>query len=139
MLEGDWTVDSDNATTTFVTTPPTTIALGYGGPRVKKALLAPLALAAMLFTAAPAAAVPQPVVPPPKAPFTKVDPSLFGMDVVALADTEFLGRLGGVRIWDNGVRWDQVEKQQGVYDWDRLDRIVANAKKAEGQRHHLRA
>ena len=40
---------------------------------MRKALLAPLALAAMLFTAAPAAAVPQPVVPPPKAPFTKVD------------------------------------------------------------------
>ena len=97
---------------------------------MKKALFAPLALAAVLLTAAPAAAAPQPVVPPPKAPFVKVDPSLFGMHVAALADTDFPGRLGGVRIWDNGVRWDQVEKTQGVYDWDRLDRIVANAKRA---------
>ena len=30
VLEGDWTVDGDNATTTFVVTAPTTIALGYG-------------------------------------------------------------------------------------------------------------
>ena len=102
---------------------------------MRKPLLA--VLAAVLTTpvliagsAAPAAAVAKPVAPPPKAPWTKVEPGLFGMHVAALGDTDFPGRLGGVRIWDNGVRWDQVEKQQGQYDWDKLDRIVTNAKTA---------
>lgn len=97
---------------------------------MRRALLAALTAALVAASAAPAAAAPRPVVPPPKAPFTSVDPGLFGMHVAALADTDFPGRLGGVRIWDNGVRWDQIEQQQGQYDWSRLDRIVANAKKA---------
>lgn len=97
---------------------------------MKRLLMTLLALGMLASTAAPAAAAAKPVVPPPKAPWTTVDPSLFGMHVAELADTDFPGRLGGVRIWDNGVRWDQIEKQQGQYDWTRLDRIVANAKKA---------
>lgn len=88
------------------------------------------AVAGLFLAATPAHAAPQPVTPPPKAPWTKVDQSLFGMHVSELADTDFPGRLGGVRIWDNGVRWDQIEKTQGEYNWDRLDRIVANAQKA---------
>ncbi len=97
---------------------------------MRKLLITALTAAAVAGVAAPAAAAPKPVTPPPKAAWTTVDPGLFGMHVAALADTDFPGRLGGVRIWDNGVRWDQIEKQRGVYDWDKLDRIVANAKKA---------
>ncbi|MEI2642927.1 MAG: endo-1,4-beta-xylanase [Candidatus Nanopelagicales bacterium] len=96
---------------------------------MKRALLAVLT-AALLVPAVPATAAVGPVAPPPKAGWVKVDPSLFGMHVAQISETDFPGKLGGVRIWDNGVRWDQVEKQQGQYDWDRLDRIVANAKKA---------
>lgn len=97
---------------------------------MRRALLAVLAAAAVGTPLTPAAAAVRPVTPPPVAGWTKVDPGLFGMHVSRLADTDFPGRLGGVRIWDNGVRWDEVETQRGQYDWDRLDRIVANAKKA---------
>jgi len=86
---------------------------------------------ATLIAAAPAQAQPRPVSPPPKSSWTKVDPGLFGMHVATLsAGKEFPGELGGVRLWDSGVRWDQIEKQQGQFDWDRLDKAVATAEQA---------
>jgi hypothetical protein len=97
---------------------------------VKRFALAGLTAAAVITGALPASAAVQPISPPPKGGLTTVDPGLFGMHVSRLADTDFPGRLGGVRLWDSGVRWDQIEKQRGQYDWDRLDRAVANAKKA---------
>jgi hypothetical protein len=97
---------------------------------MRKVLLSALTAALLAAPTVPAAAAAKPVLPPPKAPWTTVDSSLFGMHVAALGETDFPGRLGGVRIWDSGVRWDQIEKQQGQYDWDKLDRIVANAQKA---------
>ena len=77
---------------------------------------------------APAQAAVKLVEPPPKAKWSKVDPSLFGMHVATVsAGRKFLGRLGGVRLWDAGVRWDQVEKQRGEFDWERLDTAVSTA------------
>ena len=32
-----------------------------------------------------------------------------------------------VRLWDAGVRWDQVEKQRGEFDWERFDTAVSTA------------
>ncbi len=95
-------------------------------------LLAATALAAAaLLSTAPAQAVPQPVTPPPKSSWSKIDRGIFGMHVSTLsAGKEFPGPLGGVRLWDTGVRWDQVEKAQGEYDWDRLDTAVATAEDA---------
>jgi len=35
-----------------------------------------------------------------------------------------------VRLWDAGVRWDQIEQEKDQYDWDRLDTAVLTAEKA---------
>ena len=40
---------------------------------------------------------------------------------------------GSVRLWDVGVRWSQVETARGVYDWTRLDELVARARAAHAQ------
>lgn len=40
---------------------------------------------------------------------------------------------GSVRLWDVGVRWEQVETARGVYDWTRLDELVAGAQAAHAQ------
>ncbi len=40
---------------------------------------------------------------------------------------------GSVRLWDVGVRWDQVETTPGHYDWTRLDGLVAGAQAAHAQ------
>ena len=93
-------------------------------------ILRTLAVAAVATTmlAAPAQAEPRPVSPPPKSSWTTVEPGLFGMHVSTLsAGKEFPGKLGGVRLWDTGVRWDQIQKTQGEYDWDRLDKAVTTA------------
>jgi hypothetical protein len=37
---------------------------------------------------------------------------------------------GSVRLWDVGVQWRDIEKTRGVYDWTRLDQIVAHAQSA---------
>jgi hypothetical protein len=37
---------------------------------------------------------------------------------------------GSVRLWDVGVRWNQVEKAPGVYHWTRLDDLVKRARAA---------
>ena len=36
---------------------------------------------------------------------------------------------GGLRLWDNGTAWSQIETTQGRYNWALLDRSVANAEK----------
>ncbi len=93
-------------------------------------ILRTLAVAALAtaIAAGPAYAAPGPVSPPPKAAWSKVDPGLFGMHVSTLsAGKQFPGRLGGVRLWDTGVRWDQIEQTQGEFDWDRLDKAVTAA------------
>lgn len=40
---------------------------------------------------------------------------------------------GSVRLWDVGVRWNQVETAQGVYDWTRLDELVGGAQAAHAE------
>lgn len=60
----------------------------------------------------------------------KVPASLFGMHDHSLTTTapDAEHRFGGVRLWDNGVRWDQINTARGVYDWTVLDQVVANAR-----------
>ena len=43
-------------------------------------------------------------------------------------------KFGAIRIWDNGVRWDEVNTAPGVYDWTLLDQVVANAEATGAQR-----
>jgi hypothetical protein len=40
---------------------------------------------------------------------------------------------GSVRLWDVGVRWEQVETARGVYDWTRLDELVRQAQAAHAR------
>jgi hypothetical protein len=40
---------------------------------------------------------------------------------------------GSVRLWDVGVRWNQVETTRGHYDWTRLDELVTDAQAAHAQ------
>jgi hypothetical protein len=35
--------------------------------------------------------------------------------------------LGGIRLWDDNVKWAQVETSNGVYDWSRLDTWMSKA------------
>jgi len=36
--------------------------------------------------------------------------------------------VGSVRLWDNGVSWREIERTAGVFDWSRLDALVAKAR-----------
>ncbi|MGC4108875.1 MAG: hypothetical protein QM747_00260 [Nocardioides sp.] len=56
----------------------------------------------------------------------KVSPRFFGIhDGSGLA----YGRIdfGSIRLWDAQVTWQDIEKSPGVYDWTRLDSLVADA------------
>ncbi len=65
----------------------------------------------------------------------KVPAGLMGMHVHSLTTTPPTAedRFGGIRIWDNGVRWDQVNTAKDVYDWTTLDQVVANARATGAQ------
>jgi hypothetical protein len=36
--------------------------------------------------------------------------------------------VGSVRLWDNGVAWNEIETAPGVFDWTRLDGLVGKAR-----------
>ncbi len=77
-----------------------------------------------------AAAAPPELPTPPKPRFTKtVQPSLFGMHVHDLSNPvpQVNQKFGAIRIWDNGVRWDEINTANNVYDFSKLDAVVANA------------
>lgn len=83
-----------------------------------------------MLTATGTAVAAPPDLPKPKSKGHKtVSYGLFGMHVHRLSTDgpQFPDRFGGIRIWDNGVRWDEVNTDKGVYDWTVLDRVVANA------------
>lgn len=60
----------------------------------------------------------------------RVTPRFFGM-----TDNEPLTwpnrPVGSIRLWDSGVTWRDIETRPGVFDWARLDAVVAKAR-AEG-------
>jgi GH35 family endo-1,4-beta-xylanase len=59
-----------------------------------------------------------------------VDPEQFGLHVSSVAGGMPSVSVKAVRLWDAGVRWDQIEKKQGTYKWGPLDAAVANAQAA---------
>lgn len=97
--------------------------------------LAVTAAATLLATGTAAAAPPLPKPGQEKPTFRTVPTSLFGMHDHGLSDGPVADgvRFGAVRIWDNGVRWDQVNPEEGVYNWDLLDSVVANSRAAGAQ------
>jgi GH35 family endo-1,4-beta-xylanase len=93
-------------------------------------MIAGLTLALTVAAAGSAVAAPAPLPKPGKERTSaKVPASLFGMHDHALTTTAPSpeDRFGGIRIWDNGVRWDEVNTADGVYDWTVLDTVVENA------------
>lgn len=94
-----------------------------------KRLLLALVAAAIAVPAVPAAAAP-PELPTPKGKYgAKIKSDLLGMHVHYLSDDPINTgqKFPAVRLWDNRVRWDQINTAPGVYNWDVLDRVVANA------------
>jgi hypothetical protein len=62
---------------------------------------------------------------------TTIKESFFGADFNGFArwpPTDGQGQiatLGGVRLWDDNVKWAQVETSNGVYDWSGLDSRIS--------------
>ena len=90
--------------------------------------------AVTLLATGTAAAAPSPLPKPgqDKPTFGTVPTSLFGMHDHSLSEQPVPAdvRFGSVRLWDSGVRWDQVNTAPGVYDWTTLDTAVDNARAA---------
>lgn len=81
-------------------------------------------IAPALFSSASAAFV----LPAPSKKFgSAVSSKLFGMHYHKLGVGSTPGSFGAVRLWDNQVRWDEVETVFGVYDFSRLDALVSAA------------
>ncbi|MCB0922134.1 MAG: endo-1,4-beta-xylanase [Actinobacteria bacterium] len=93
--------------------------------------------AAVMLATGSAAAAPPDLPTPAKPKFKKtIQPSLFGMHVHELSEPvpQLTQKFGSIRIWDNGVRWDQINTAPGVYDWTLMDQVVANAEATGAQR-----
>lgn len=55
-------------------------------------------------------------------------PTQFGMHVIEIAQGAVpTVAYGGVRLWDAGVAWGQVEQKKGKYWWNGMDAAIANA------------
>ena len=64
-------------------------------------------------------------------PGQPIGPEAFGQHVAGLATAAPTSlTLTSVRLWDTGVRWDEIEKTRDRYDWATLDAAVANAETA---------
>ncbi|NHC12339.1 GH39 family glycosyl hydrolase [Motilibacter deserti] len=83
-----------------------------------------------------ATATPTPTLPasedvsPPLATGRTLPTSLFGLHASGLGDgkapaTEY----GAVRLWDSGTTWRQIEPANDKWDWTRLDKAVATARR----------
>ena len=60
-----------------------------------------------------------------------IGPEQFGLHVQTLgAGATPSASVSAVRLWDSGVRWDQIETSKGVYNWAALDRAVSAAERA---------
>lgn len=101
--------------------------------RVVVKTLALTAAVTLLATGTAAAAAPPLPKPGKQKPtFRTVPASLFGMHDHDLSfEPPAPGeRFGAVRLWDSGVRWDQLNPAEGVYDWAPLETAVTNSRAA---------
>ena len=59
-----------------------------------------------------------------------IGPEQFGLHVAAIGSgaTPAVG-VSAVRLWDSGVRWDQIQPTKGTYNWAPLDNAVAAAER----------
>jgi hypothetical protein len=57
-----------------------------------------------------------------------IESTAFGLHVNSIASAPpSKPVLTSVRLWDAGVRWDEIEPEPNTYRWDALDNAVANA------------
>ncbi|MFM1916523.1 MAG: hypothetical protein RJB01_38, partial [Actinomycetota bacterium] len=67
-------------------------------------------------------------VPAAQAAENPVAPTQFGMHVIEIANGAVPTiSYGGVRLWDSGVAWGQVEQKKGKYWWNGMDAAISNA------------
>ena len=107
-------------------------------PKVPAAALLGAALALTALTACSSTAAKdgkEPVRTPPNPAAVvdgRVNPALFGMHVGNLATgaEPVPERAGGIRLWDAGVSWRQIEPAAGQVDWAAMDRAVEQAEAA---------
>ena len=58
---------------------------------------------------------------------TTITKKFFGADfnklknVPGIDGTGKAAFLGGLRLWDSGVKWSQIEASRNSYDWSKLD------------------
>ncbi len=87
-------------------------------------------------TASIAVRAPQPtakVQTPARSTGTTIKESFFGADFNGFGiwpPTDGLHQtatLGGIRLWDDNVKWAQIETSKGVYDWSELDSHISKA------------
>jgi hypothetical protein len=65
---------------------------------------------------------------PAAAKTVKIDNRLFGMhDSNPSAGSWPAARIGSMRLWDASLSWPDIETSPGVYDFRRLDQVVAEA------------
>lgn len=64
-------------------------------------------------------------------PGLPIPPEAFGQHVAQIATAAPADLpLTSLRLWDAGVRWNEIETQRGQYDWRALDAAVENAEAA---------
>ncbi|WP_066367008.1 helix-turn-helix domain-containing protein [Herbidospora mongoliensis] len=63
-------------------------------------------------------------------PETPVPRTLFGVTLNTATGAMPAFRVGGVRLWDGGTRWSEIQPERGAFDWSALDRHVDGAEKA---------
>lgn len=65
------------------------------------------------------------------APGQSIPAASFGQHVGGIAQAAPADvALDSIRLWDTGTRWDQIEPEEGVYNWAPLDAAVNNAQAA---------
>ncbi len=83
------------------------------------------------WTAMPAVVAAGLMAVPTVAAAKPVAPEQFGLHVASLgAGGKPSIDVRAVRLWDAGVRWDQIETAKGKYNWAPLDRAVSAAEAA---------
>lgn len=95
-------------------------------PLARRRPRVPARLIAVLVTAV-LAAVMLPAQPAPAASGVKVSKHFFGMHD-SRPETWPATTVGALRLWDAGVSWRDIETTPGVYDFGRLETLVAAAR-----------
>lgn len=96
-------------------------------------------VAAFTAVAAPPSQARQLPVPTPVTTPKLIPESLLGMHIHGLshpnweADRQF----GAIRLWDNGIRWDEINTASNVYNFALMDEVVGEAEQAIGSQGHI--